>query len=95
LESALAARRQWTSVRCWGRSDSPNRAAEPPEAQREEDEEGTVYVEFYTKGDLTLSLPSLARIIVSPLVVMEFNGLVDRYVENLQKTFAKTRSRAR
>jgi carbon monoxide dehydrogenase subunit G len=55
----------------------------------EEDEDGkTVHVEFHTKGDLTLKLPFLAKLIVSPLVVMEFNGLIDRYVENLKQAFA-------
>ncbi len=55
----------------------------------EEEEDGkTVHVEFHTEGELTLNLPFLAKLIVSPLVVMEFNGLIDRYVANLQKALA-------
>ena len=55
----------------------------------EEDEDGKmVHIEFYTKGDLTLNLPFLAKMIVSPLVVLEFNGLVDRYIENLKKALS-------
>ena len=39
-----------------------------------------------TTGDLTVPLPSLAKFIVAPLVVGEFDSLADRYVVNLKKT---------
>ena len=38
-----------------------------------------------TRGELELPLPSLAKIIVKPLVAREFDGLVDKYIKNLQK----------
>lgn len=42
-----------------------------------------------TKGELGLPLPSLAKVIVKPIVSREFEGLVDRYIENLQRTWAE------
>lgn len=51
----------------------------------EEDEEaGEIQVEFYTTGELSVPLPSLARFVVAPLAAAEFGSLVDRYIANLQ-----------
>jgi hypothetical protein len=47
----------------------------------------SVHIEFYTSGVLSLSLPRLVRIVIAPLVVAEFNSLVDTYVENLKRIF--------
>ncbi len=44
---------------------------------------------FTTEGEIDLPLPSLAKGIVGPLVVKEFEGLLDQYFENLQETFAE------
>jgi len=41
-----------------------------------------------TKGELTLPLPALAKVIVKPVVIREFEGLVDTYIKNLKKTWA-------
>lgn len=46
-------------------------------------------VSLKTTGDLTLPLPGLAKPIVSPIVRREFEGLIDRYIENLKKTWTK------
>lgn len=51
-------------------------------------ENASVYIEFYIKGELILDIPILARMVVSPLVAAEFNGLINTYIANLQKTFA-------
>lgn len=42
---------------------------------------------FRTKAELTLPLPGLLKLAISPVVKHEFNGLVDTYVANLQKAF--------
>lgn len=51
-------------------------------------EDDSVYIEFYLKGELTLDLPFLAKVVVAPLATAEFNGLVDTYMENLKKSFS-------
>ncbi|MEW5734957.1 MAG: SRPBCC family protein [Thermodesulfobacteriota bacterium] len=43
-------------------------------------------IEFEAKGELTLPLPGLAKLVVTPVVRREFAGMVDRYIENLKKT---------
>jgi carbon monoxide dehydrogenase subunit G len=40
-----------------------------------------------TKGNLTVDFPSFLEFIISPLVVMEFTGMIERYLANLQDTF--------
>jgi len=50
--------------------------------------EGTK-VALNTKGDLTVDFPSFLEFIISPLVVMEFTGMIERYLANLQETFSK------
>ena len=44
---------------------------------------------FTTEGEIDLPLPGLAKGIVAPLVVKEFEGLVEQYFENLQETFVE------
>jgi len=48
---------------------------------------GTV-ITFSTIGKLTLPLPSLLKLAVSPVVKHEFSSLVDTYVDNLTKAFS-------
>ncbi len=43
---------------------------------------------FYSKGEITLPLPALTKIIVAPLVVREFSGLVEKYLKNLKKALS-------
>ncbi|MFC1849163.1 SRPBCC family protein [candidate division CSSED10-310 bacterium] len=45
-------------------------------------------IEFHTKGDLTIPLTSFVKFLVSPIVVQQFNSLVDQYHENLKKAFS-------
>jgi hypothetical protein len=47
-----------------------------------------------TNGELTVGLPSLTKIILGPVVVREFNGLVDKYIANLTKTFERNVQRS-
>ncbi|SDW10943.1 SRPBCC family protein [Marinobacter mobilis] len=42
---------------------------------------------FRTKAELTLPLPKLLKLAISPVVKHEFNALVDTYVANLKKAF--------
>ena len=43
-----------------------------------------VECKFQTKGEMTLPLPGLLKLAISPVVKHEFNSLVDTYVENLK-----------
>ncbi|PID42622.1 MAG: hypothetical protein CSA52_01615 [Gammaproteobacteria bacterium] len=42
------------------------------------------HVVLVTTGVMTLPLPSLLKLAVSPIVKHEFNALVDKYINNLQ-----------
>ncbi len=46
--------------------------------------DGGVQCKFNTKGTLSLPLPGLLKLAISPVVKHEFNALVDTYVENLK-----------
>ena len=48
---------------------------------------GGTHASFQTKAELTLPLPSLLKLAISPVIKHEFNSLVDTYVENLKKAF--------
>ncbi|MEH6356633.1 MAG: SRPBCC family protein [Marinobacter sp.] len=45
-------------------------------------------LKFKTNAKLTLSLPSLLKLAISPVIKHEFNSLVDQYMRNLKKVFA-------
>jgi carbon monoxide dehydrogenase subunit G len=44
-------------------------------------------VTLKTKGDLTVDFPSFLQFILSPLVVMEFTGMIEQYLSNLKERF--------
>lgn len=44
-------------------------------------------VVFATKGDLSLPLPGLMKVVVAPLVEAEFTKMVEQYIDNLIKHF--------
>jgi len=50
-------------------------------------DDNATHIDFSTKGDLTMPLTSFVKFVVGPVVVREFNGLVDKYIENLKQTF--------
>ncbi len=51
--------------------------------------EGGCKVSIKTKGDLTVDFPSFLQFIISPLVEMEFTGMIEHYLTNLQETLKK------
>ncbi len=48
--------------------------------------EGGTTVAINTKGDLTVDFPSFLQFIISPLVEMEFSGMVQTYLSNIQNS---------
>lgn len=42
---------------------------------------------FQTKAELTLPLPGLLKLAISPVIKHEFNSLVDTYMKNLKRAF--------
>ena len=40
-----------------------------------------------TSAELTVPLPSLLKLAISPVIKHEFNSLVDTYMSNLKKAF--------
>ncbi|GGE54082.1 hypothetical protein GCM10011533_03230 [Streptosporangium jomthongense] len=44
-------------------------------------------LKFHTSAELTLPLPGLLKLAISPVIKHEFNGLVDTYMNNLKKAF--------
>lgn len=42
---------------------------------------------FQTTAELTVPLPSLLKLAISPVIKHEFNSLVDTYMSNLKKAF--------
>lgn len=49
--------------------------------------ENTTRAKFQTSAALTLPLPGLLKLAISPVIKHEFNGLVDTYMNNLKKVF--------
>jgi len=47
----------------------------------------TTRAKFQTSAELTLPLPGLLKLAISPVIKHEFNSLVDRYMVNLKKAF--------
>ncbi|MFW5824651.1 MAG: SRPBCC family protein [Marinobacter sp.] len=50
-------------------------------------DDNTTRARFQTTAELTLPLPGLLKLAISPVVKHEFNGLVDGYMSNLKKAF--------
>ena len=48
---------------------------------------GGTDIVFETKATLTLPLPKLTRAMISPVVKMEFEGMIDKYIDNLHEVF--------
>ena len=45
-------------------------------------------IHFKTSSELTLPLPGLLKLAISPVVKHEFNGMVDEYIDNLKGALA-------
>lgn len=50
-------------------------------------DDNTTSVKFQTSAELTVPLPSLLKLAISPVIKHEFNSLVDTYMSNLKKAF--------
>ena len=50
-------------------------------------DDNTTSVKFQTSAELTVPLPSLLKLAISPVIKHEFNSLVDTYMINLKKAF--------
>ncbi|NMT62180.1 SRPBCC family protein [Marinobacter orientalis] len=48
-------------------------------------DDNTTSVKFQTSAELTVPLPSLLKLAISPVIKHEFNSLVDTYMKNLKK----------
>lgn len=48
---------------------------------------GITRAKFQTSAELTLPLPGLLKLAISPVIKHEFNSLVDTYMANLKKAF--------
>jgi carbon monoxide dehydrogenase subunit G len=46
-------------------------------------------IQFKTSAELTLPLPGLLKLAISPVVKHEFNGMVDDYIDNLKGALSK------
>jgi len=55
--------------------------------------EGTTRIKLTTHGELEVPLPRLVKLLVAPLVVVEFQRMIDTYIENLSKTFEGKKKR--
>lgn len=49
--------------------------------------DNTTAVTFKTSAELTVPLPSLLKLAISPVIKHEFNSLVDTYMANLKAAF--------
>lgn len=50
--------------------------------------ESSTRAKFSTKAEMTLPMPGMLKLAISPVVKHEFNSLVDTYMDNLKKAFA-------
>jgi len=55
--------------------------------QLQSDGDSNTRVSFHTQAELSLPLPSLLKLAISPVIKHEFNSLVDTYTRNLQAAF--------
>jgi len=53
------------------------------------EENGGTRIEFETSAELTLPLPGLLKLAISPVVKHEFSSMVDTYMDNLKAEFSK------
>ena len=51
-------------------------------------DDGHTDVAFSTKAQLTLPLPGLLKLAIGPVVKIEFSGMIDTYIKNIEGHFA-------
>ena len=55
--------------------------------QKNGTQQSGTHIELRIQGDLTLPLPALMKLVVSPLVQKEFSQMVEQYIANLTQRF--------
>lgn len=51
------------------------------------DKKKSTHLTFHSKGELTLPLPGLMKMVVGPVVEGEFEKMVEQYIDNLTRHF--------
>jgi carbon monoxide dehydrogenase subunit G len=51
------------------------------------DKKGTTALEFKVQGTVDVPVPGLMKVVVAPVVKSEFEGLVEKYIDNLIQRF--------
>ncbi|MDD5030190.1 MAG: SRPBCC family protein [Rhodoferax sp.] len=51
------------------------------------DKKKSTHITFKSKGELTLPLPGLMKMVVAPVVEAEFEKMVEKYLDNLTRKF--------
>lgn len=51
------------------------------------DKKKSTAIEFKVKGSVEVPLPALMKVVVAPVVKGEFEGLIEKYIDNLIKRF--------
>lgn len=51
------------------------------------DKKKSTHITFQSKGELTLPLPGLMKMVVAPVVESEFEKMVEQYLDNLTQHF--------
>ncbi len=51
------------------------------------DKKKSTHVVLMIKGELTIPLPALMKIVVAPVVQSEFENMVEKYIDNLTRHF--------
>lgn len=80
-DDASAGRIFWTPIEGVGNAEVEGEWIVSPN-------ENGATVRLNTRGRLTVDFPAFLQFALSPLVQMEFTGMVDRYIENLGKTLS-------
>ena len=51
------------------------------------DKKKSTFITLQIMGDLTLPLPGLMKLVVAPVVQLEFEKMIEQYIDNLTKRF--------
>jgi hypothetical protein len=51
------------------------------------DKKKSTLIELQINGELTLPLPGLMKLVVAPVVTLEFEKMVEQYIDKLSKRF--------
>lgn len=51
------------------------------------DKKKFTHIELHISGELTIPLPALMKVVIAPAVEVEFEAMVEQYIDNLIKRF--------